>query len=218
MTMTPAGLRHLQPRWFDAMLAGDAREEDIVHAAAHAAWCSTCAPMVLGEQAMNAVLNRALRLSRDATLTVDTPIGPLTLVATRHAVRQVQFGARSESPRATEHPVLVQAQRELREYFAGERVQFDVPLDLEGLGSFHRDVLRATVEVPCGAVRTYSALAQQLGRPRAARAVGGALHRNPVPILIPCHRVVGSSGALTGYAGGLAAKRTLLALEGAAAA
>ena len=105
--------------------------------------------------------------------------------------------------------------RELDEYFAGTRRDFDLETDLSPVPAFQREVLRELARVPFGQVTTYGALAAQVGRPRAARAVGGAMNRNPIPIVLPCHRVVGSNGKLVGYAGGLDRKEALLRLEGA---
>ena len=104
--------------------------------------------------------------------------------------------------------------RELDEYFDGSRREFDLPLDLR-VAAFHEEVLRELAQVPYGITTTYGALAGKVGRPGAARAVGTVMNRNPIPIVLPCHRVVGASGALTGYAGGLERKRVLLSLEGA---
>ena len=104
--------------------------------------------------------------------------------------------------------------RELDEYFQGERRQFDVPVDVSSLTSFHRQVLGALSTVSYGTTTTYGDLAKRVARPRAARAIGTAMSRNPVPIVLPCHRVLGATGKLTGYAGGLELKSMLLALEG----
>lgn len=106
------------------------------------------------------------------------------------------------------------AEAELKEYLRGERRSFDLSLDLEGLSDFDRSVLRAAGEVSFGEVVPYGKLARRIGRPRAARAVGGALGRNPVPIVIPCHRVVRSDGGLGGYGSGVEYKKRLLSLEG----
>ena len=105
------------------------------------------------------------------------------------------------------------AARQLDEYFAGERREFDLELDLEGT-EFQRSVWRALEDIPYGATESYGELAARLGRPGASRAVGAANGSNPIPIVLPCHRVIGSSGSLTGYGGGLDAKRSLLELEG----
>ena len=105
--------------------------------------------------------------------------------------------------------------RELDEYFEGHRREFDLQLDLSPVGSFHREALHELALVPYGQVTTYGALAKKIGHPHAARAVGGAMNRNPIPIVLPCHRVVGANGKLVGYAGGLDRKELLLKLEGA---
>ena len=104
--------------------------------------------------------------------------------------------------------------RELDEYFAGSRRNFDLPLDLR-VAPFPAEVLRELARVPYGKTDTYGALAARAGKPRAARAVGTVMNRNPIPIVLPCHRIVGANGSLTGYAGGLDVKRHLLQLEGA---
>jgi methylated-DNA-[protein]-cysteine S-methyltransferase len=104
--------------------------------------------------------------------------------------------------------------RELAEYFEGRRREFDLPLDLR-VAPFHEEVLRELARVPYGRVDTYGHLASLVGRPRAARAIGTVMNRNPIPIVLPCHRIIGASGSLTGYGGGLPAKRLLLELEGA---
>jgi methylated-DNA-[protein]-cysteine S-methyltransferase len=105
--------------------------------------------------------------------------------------------------------------RELDEYFAGDRRDFDLKLDLSPVPAFQREALTELAKVPYGQVTTYGTLAARIGKPRAARAVGGAMNRNPIPIVLPCHRVVGASGSLVGYGGGLDRKELLLRLEGA---
>jgi methylated-DNA-[protein]-cysteine S-methyltransferase len=112
------------------------------------------------------------------------------------------------------HPVLVLAERELREYFAGQRRAFSVTLDIAGT-PFQRRVWNALLTIPFGETRSYAEIARQIGHPKAVRAVGAANGRNPVSIIAPCHRVVGSTGALTGFAGGLDVKSYLLTLESA---
>src|SRR5260370_21060119 len=105
--------------------------------------------------------------------------------------------------------------RELAEYFRGGRHDFGVDVDLSGLTPFQTRVLLATAKIPFGEVRTYGTVAKRAGNAKASRAAGGALNHNPIPIVVPCHRVVGSNGSLVGYAGGLDVKRKLLAIEGA---
>lgn len=140
-----------------------------------------------------------------------TPIGALTLVSEGAALVEVRFGA---SEAADEAPVLMQAAQELGEYFAGRRRQFSVPLCMRGT-EFQSRVWSALREIPYGETVSYGELARRVGNPRASRAVGGANHVNPLPIFVPCHRVVGADGRLTGYAGGLEIKRKLLEIEGA---
>lgn len=137
---------------------------------------------------------------------MDTPIGRLGVVVKQGRVREVRFGEHS----LDDDPVTQQ----LREYFAGERREFDVPLDLSGVTPFRAEVLRALMRVPYGETTTYAELARAVGNPKAVRAVGSACATNPLPILIPCHRVLRADGSLGGYRGGEAAKRFLLRLEG----
>ncbi len=153
--------------------------------------------------------------------TMDSPIGRLKLVATDQGLAAVLFEndwpgrvpveSGAEDPT---HPVLLETERELEEYFAGRRTEFDVALDVSGT-PFQRRVWAALLTIPFGETRSYGQIANQIGSPAAARAVGAANGRNPIAIIAPCHRVVGSSGELTGFAGGLAAKARLLSLEGA---
>ena len=119
------------------------------------------------------------------------------------------------TPRIAEHetPVLSEARRQLLEYLAGRRTAFSLPLAQDGGTPFQRQVWRALEAIPFGETRTYGQIAAAVGSPKAVRAVGQANHRNPIPIFIPCHRVVGADGTLTGYAGGLELKRSLLELE-----
>ena len=149
-----------------------------------------------------------------------SPVGELTLVARGDALAAVLW--QDDKPTRVPlgelhedgtHPVLLQTQQQLREYFAGTRQQFELPLDFAGT-DFQKQVWQALLTIPFGQTRSYGEIAQQIGRPAAVRAVGAANGRNPVSIIAPCHRVIGASGALTGFAGGLEAKQTLLALEG----
>jgi methylated-DNA-[protein]-cysteine S-methyltransferase len=149
---------------------------------------------------------------------VDTPIGPLTLVASDAGLRAVLFAGRAGPLGVVDSPVLEIAARQLREWFAGDRIAFDLPLDLAGATAFQRRAWLALAEIPYGTTRSYGAQARTLGVPRAARAVGAANGRNPLPIVLPCHRLVGADGALTGFGGGLDVKRALLAHEAATAA
>jgi methylated-DNA-[protein]-cysteine S-methyltransferase len=129
---------------------------------------------------------------------------------------QVERLARSFGSRVLRSPRPIDpARRQLDEYFAGKRRRFDLDVDLRLARDFGRTVLEELGRVPFGEVTTYGALAAKAGKPRAARAVGTIMNRNPIPIVLPCHRVVGANGSLVGYAGGLERKQTLLRLEGA---
>lgn len=142
---------------------------------------------------------------------IETPVGKLTLCADEAGLCALKFGA--QSVRSDALPLLDQAQRELEEYFAGRRSVFSVPLSIHGT-AFQERVWRALMEIPCGETITYGELARRVGNEKACRAVGMANHVNRIPIFIPCHRVVGANGKLTGYAGGLEIKRILLETEG----
>ena len=153
----------------------------------------------------------------------ESPVGDLLVAVTDRGLCRIayrpddaldelaaDFGARVlRIPRRTDI-----VRRELDEYFAGTRRDFDLEVDLSSAPVFQRQVLRQLALVPFGQVTTYGALAAKVGKPRAARAIGGAMNRNPIPIVLPCHRVIGSNGSLTGYAGGLDRKAKLLRLEG----
>jgi methylated-DNA-[protein]-cysteine S-methyltransferase len=154
-----------------------------------------------------------------------SPLGRLLLAATERGLCRISFApeaedeleelARCHGTRVLHSPgPLAPARRQLDAYFEGRRTSFDLPVDVESLPPFQQQVLVELARVPFGRTATYGGLAALIGRPRAARAVGGALNRNPLPIVLPCHRVVGASGSLVGYAGGLERKRALLAHEG----
>ncbi|QJW93943.1 methylated-DNA--[protein]-cysteine S-methyltransferase [Frigoriglobus tundricola] len=152
-----------------------------------------------------------------------SPIGELTLVGSDRGLVAVLW--EDEDPRRVpiptgpedaNHPVLLETERQLGQYFAGTRKEFTVPLDFVVGTPFQQRVWRALLDIPFGETRSYADLARQLGRPKAVRAVGAANGKNPIAIIGPCHRVIGTSGKLTGYAGGLAAKALLLRLEGVA--
>lgn len=156
---------------------------------------------------------------------MDTPVaGKLWLAATEHGLCAIDFGGEEAELIARlqrawgirplrDRQALQAVVNQLNEYFARTRSSFDLPLDLRQVTPFRRQVLEATLAVPCGQTVTYGEMARRIGRPKAARAVGGAQATNPIPIIIPCHRVVGSDGNLTGYGGGMAVKKALLALE-----
>jgi len=156
-----------------------------------------------------------------ASLHISTPVGPLLLVADDVSLRQILFfrngAAHSDSPRknrtvVNHNAVMDETIRQLRAYFAGKLEQFDLPLAPEGT-VFQLEVWRRLCEIPYGETISYGELARRIGNPKASRAVGLANGSNPIPIIIPCHRVIGSNGKLTGYGGGLPIKEKLLALE-----
>lgn len=152
---------------------------------------------------------------------IASPIGVLKLVASEKGLVAILW--ENDNPRRVHlgdvveealHPMLVRTEMELREYFAGKRHAFSVPLDVRGT-TFQKQVWKALLAIPFGETRTYGDLARQLGNSEASRAVGAANGRNPIAIIVPCHRVIGATGNLTGFAGGLEAKAHLLSLEGA---
>jgi methylated-DNA-[protein]-cysteine S-methyltransferase len=145
-----------------------------------------------------------------------TPVGELKLVASEKGLVAVLW--ENDSPRRVpltdlvqddRQPVLLEAERQLEEYFAGTRQRFDLPLDMRGT-PFQKNVWKTLLAIPFGKTRSYGELAHKLGKPNASRAVGAANGRNPISIVVPCHRVIGASGKLTGFAGGLEAKAHLL--------
>lgn len=145
---------------------------------------------------------------------VESPIGPLTLIASDTGLQHLLFGAHppNEGLEAPDHPILQETATQLTEYFVGDRTTFDIPLDMTGT-AFQQSVWALLSEIPYGTTTSYGALAQQLGSVNKSRAVGLANGRNPVSIIVPCHRVIGASGALTGFGGGLDIKAYLLQLE-----
>jgi methylated-DNA-[protein]-cysteine S-methyltransferase len=148
---------------------------------------------------------------------LDTPIGTLRLVSDGEYLTRVEFqGSHQLAIKDTQirDPVLRAAAEQLDEYFAGGRRTFNLPLKAGGT-DFQQSVWLALAGIPLGELRSYSDIARQIGRPKAVRAVGAANGRNPLPIIVPCHRVIGRNGSLTGFAGGLAIKTSLLQLEGA---
>lgn len=144
-------------------------------------------------------------------LVLPSPVGELTLTEENGALTGLYFGARPGGEEGSS-PLLEEAARQLRAYFAGQRQAFSLPLAPRGT-AFQLQVWQALQTIPYGEVRTYGEIARAIGKPKACRAVGMANHKNPISIIVPCHRVVGADGSLTGYGGGLAAKEFLLALE-----
>lgn len=151
--------------------------------------------------------------------TNQSPIGQLTLVAGERGLAailwendapgRVRLGPLAET---ADHPVLLETERQLNEYFAGKRREFSLPFDVAGT-AFQKEVWLALSTIPFGETRTYAEIAAQIGRPRAVRAVGAANGKNPLSLVVPCHRVIGSNGKLTGFAGGLKTKEWLLRFE-----
>ena len=149
---------------------------------------------------------------------LETPIGTLLIVGDAAAVHRITFPQRGRAAKPdaewqeSQHGPVGEAMRQLREYFAGKRVTFDLPLAPEGT-AFQRSVWRQLQEIPYGETISYGELARRVGNPKASRAVGSANGANPLPIVIPCHRVIAGDGTLGGFGGGLPTKQTLLALE-----
>jgi methylated-DNA-[protein]-cysteine S-methyltransferase len=168
---------------------------------------------------------QAKRLVDVAVTTMDSPIGTLLLMATPKGLVRIAFESENRdevlgevaerlSPRILEAPRrLDPVRRELERYFEGDLTDFEVPLDWSLTGDFARRVLRRTARIPYGSVASYGDVAMGVGTPRGARAVGNALGSNPIPVVVPCHRVVRTGGAIGGYGGGLSRKQWLLALE-----
>ncbi|MGA3132082.1 MAG: methylated-DNA--[protein]-cysteine S-methyltransferase [Terracidiphilus sp.] len=151
--------------------------------------------------------------------TMDSPVGKLKLVASDKGLVAILW--QNDEPlrvrlgqqvKQEAHPILIQTERQLGEYFAGKRTSFSVSIDFRGT-SFQKNVWDALLAIPFGETRTYGELARRLGNPNASRAVGAATGKNPISIIVPCHRVIGSTGKLTGFAGGLETKARLLTLE-----
>lgn len=170
---------------------------------------------------MNLGLN-SIRGACTAQATMASPLGAILLARSECGLTGVWFveGQKDcptelDAPQQPGDPLLRAAADQLTAYFAGRGTRFDLPLDLRGT-EFQRKVWRALLRIVAGQTRSYGDIARQVGSPQAVRAVGAAVGRNPVSVIVPCHRVIGSSGALTGYAGGMERKRALLVLEGVA--
>ena len=152
---------------------------------------------------------------------VTSPLGPIQLAVAGQSLVGVWFDGQAHQPdlshhiQTSGHPVLQAAATQLAQYFAGQLTHFDLPLNLTTGTAFQQTVWQALLGIGRGQTCSYKSLSARIGKPAAIRAVGGAVGRNPLSIILPCHRVVGASGALTGYAGGLARKTALLHLEGA---
>ena len=163
----------------------------------------------------------AIHAGCTAQATITTPLGNVLLARTARGLAGAWFEGQKDhpgelaAPERPDDPVLHAAAAQLHAYFAGATTSFELPLELHGT-SFQRGVWQALLQIDAGRTRSYTEIAQQVGSPRAARAVGAAIAKNPLSVIVPCHRVIGRSGALTGYAGGMQRKRALLALEGVA--
>jgi methylated-DNA-[protein]-cysteine S-methyltransferase len=151
----------------------------------------------------------------------ESPVGDLFIASTPRGLCRISYRIEGQDEELAQmfgvrvlRVPLDEIRRELDEYFEGRRRDFDLPLDLR-VAPFHEAVLHELARVPYGRTDTYGSLAAKVGNPKAARAVGTVMNRNPIPIVLPCHRIVGANGSLTGYAGGLHVKRALLELEGA---
>ncbi|QJW83965.1 methylated-DNA--[protein]-cysteine S-methyltransferase [Ramlibacter terrae] len=151
----------------------------------------------------------------------ESPLGTMLLAATDRGLAGLWFPGQRHGPAAppgpevANHPVLEEAARQLRAYFAGERSGFGLPIDFARGTPFQQSVWQALLAIPAGETTSYGELGRRVGKPQAARAIGAAVGRNPVSVVVPCHRVLGTAGALTGYAGGIERKTALLKLEGA---
>lgn len=148
------------------------------------------------------------------------PLGEMIVAASDRGIAGIWFEGQKHLPDHSrwpvddDHPLLKDAVAQLRDYFDGRRASFDLPLDLQAGTPFQQSVWRALLAIPHGGKTTYATLGREIGAPQAARAVGAAVGRNPVSVVVPCHRVLGTGGALTGYAGGIVRKNALLKLEG----
>jgi methylated-DNA-[protein]-cysteine S-methyltransferase len=167
--------------------------------------------------AMNASGTQMERISAIFYTTMESPVGPLLLAGNAHGLRSVSFeksnrAERMKSAWKEDKAPFAEVIRQLRAYFGGKLKEFDVPLALEGT-EFQLSVWRALRTIPYGETISYGQLAERIGNPKAVRAVGLANGANPIPIIVPCHRVIGSNGSLTGFGGGLVNKKKLLALE-----
>jgi methylated-DNA-[protein]-cysteine S-methyltransferase len=226
-------------------LAGDATAEDEREAARHARTCDPCrvaseadgaleaAFRTDGEAALGgfdaaeAALRKTFDERRAACCRLEAPFGPVFLARTTRGICRVSFRSHTEDAFLRDletrellpsfEPDKLRAEaRELEEYFGGRRRTFGVPLDLRFVTPFQERVLRAAADIPFGALASYSDIARRIGNPASRRAVGGALGHNPIPIIIPCHRVIAGNGSIGGYTGGLEIKRALFAIEGIA--
>jgi methylated-DNA-[protein]-cysteine S-methyltransferase len=220
---------------------GDLNPPDQSWLLGHTAKCNYCRNVLTGFERVDDLLERFGQsnslpmpplppklFKRSAAYTmIDSPVGPLYVAVSEKGVVDITFGqglsenlfretlqARGFKP-IQDQKAASFVTRQLNEYFAGHRNDFDVPIDLSGVTPFTKSVLTATAHVPYGQVRSYQDIARTIGQPSATRAVGNSLNRNPIPVIIPCHRIVRSDHSLGGYGGGSDKKQILLKLEGA---
>jgi methylated-DNA-[protein]-cysteine S-methyltransferase len=220
---------------------GDLNSPDQSWLLGHTATCNYCRNVLTGFERVDDLLERLGQANslptpplppklfkRSAAYTlIDSPVGPLYVAVSEKGVADITFGQGLSEDRFRES---LQARgfkavhdpkaasfvtRQLSEYFSGRRHDFDVPIDLSGVTPFTKSVLNATAHVPYGQVQSYQDIARTIGQPGATRAVGNSLNRNPIPVIIPCHRIVRSDSSLGGYGGGPEKKQILLKLEGA---
>jgi len=218
------------------MLIGDLSARDREWILEHTLECNYCRNILIQYEKVESVLDQCctqpvtdIRISHPFTAEygeVESPLGPLMVAQTAAGVCEIGFGKHETEQEFLYHlrtrgfrPVpnqnaITTVARQLSEYFEGERNRFEVPLDVSGVSPFTRSVLTATSAVPFGGLSTYRGIADKIGQPSATRAVGNALGRNPLPVVIPCHRIVRSDSSLGGYTGGPGIKERLLALEG----
>jgi methylated-DNA-[protein]-cysteine S-methyltransferase len=180
----------------------------------------------VGAEAKERFMHAATELVDVAYSEIESPLGTWLAAMTERGLVRIAFNPEEEhvldelaeriSPRVLKMPARFDdLRREFDEYFEGKRTEFDIDLDWQLVQGFNRRVLEATARIPYGRMSTYKTMATEAGSPRAARAAGNALHNNPIPLVVPCHRVIGSGGSLVGYGGGLPMKEFLLKLEGA---
>lgn len=210
-----------------AFAAGELEGDAATTVAEHLGGCEPCRERAVDYRALRETLDECCGAGAVRWHRFRVPFGTIRVAASDEGLVRLSWREVSDEDFAAElcrrfpdRPVvrdrgaLAEAERQLREYFAGDRTAFDVPVDLSALTDFDRRVLRAARGLAHGEVTSYGGLARQIGRPRAARAVGNALGRNPVAIVVPCHRVIRSDGSLGGYGGGIERKVDLLRLEG----
>jgi methylated-DNA-[protein]-cysteine S-methyltransferase len=222
------------------LVLGDLTQRDKEWVVDHTQTCNYCAKMLGGYQHLDNVLDRMcddldelspptpqIPATRRAGYgQVQSPVGPLMIASSEQGLCEIAFGENETEQEFLQHlrrrgfrPVPDQdaistVADELGEYFRGERNHFEVPFDFSGISPFTKAVLEATTQIPFGRLTSYRGIAERIGQPSATRAVGNALGRNPIPVVIPCHRIVRSDSSIGGYTGGLKIKQHLLALEG----